>query len=434
MGIVKAAASAVGSGLGDQWLEVIQADNMGPETVFTGGVALRPGKGANTRGSVGIVSNGSRILVAPNQFMLLADGGKVIDYTAEPGYYEVNNSSSPSLFNGEFGEALKEVFSRIKYGGVSSKGQQVYFINTQEIKGNKFGTPNPVNYFDSFYNAELFLRAHGDYSIRIVNPLLFFSEVIPRNASHVDFSEINEQYRSEFLEAFQAALNQMSVDGERISFVTSRAGVLSRYMDDALDETWKKLRGMEVVRVGIASLSYDETSQKLINMRNQGAMMGDPSIREGYVQSSIAEGIQAAGSNPNGAAIGMMGVGMGMSGGLGYMGMASQTNMQQMQMNQAANQRFEQPKEGGLNSGGASASKEGEWVCSCGTENSGKFCTECGKPRPASETWICSCGTENSGKFCTECGKPRPVSGEWVCSCGAVNSGKFCTECGKPRQ
>lgn len=393
MGIIKAVASAVGGGLADQWLEVIQAGDMGPETVFTAGVALRPGKGSNTRGSAGLVSNGSRILVAPNQFMLLADGGKVIDYTAEPGYYEVSESSSPSLFNGEFGASLQDVFSRIKYGGVSSKGQQVYFINTQEIKGNKFGTPNPVNYFDSFYNAELFLRAHGDYSVRVTNPLLFYSEVVPRNASRVEFSEISEQYRAEFLEAFQAALNQMSADGERISFVTSKAGVLSRYMDDALDENWTKLRGFEVVKVGIASLSYDESSQKLINMRNQGAMMGDPSIREGFVQSSIAQGIQAAGSNPNGAAVGMMGVGMGMAGGMNYMGMASQTNMQQMQMNQQQAQA--NPQQGGA-----------EWTCSCGAKNSGKFCSECGTPRP-SEDWVCSCGARNRGKFCSECGKPR---------------------------
>ena len=434
MGLIKAAATAISGGLADQWLEVFEADDMGGNTVFTKGVPVRTGKGSNTKGTSNIVSNGSVIHVYPNQFMMLVDGGKVVDYTAEEGYYTVKNSSAPSLFNGQFGDTLKEAFNRIKYGGVPSSAQKVFFINTQEIKGNKFGTPNPVQYMDSFYNAELFLRAHGDYSVRVVNPLLFYSEVIPKNASHVEYDEISEQYLSEFLEALQASINQMSADGQRISFVTSKSTELSRYMDNALDETWTQLRGFEVVKVGIASISYSEESQKLINMRNQGAMLADAGIREGYVQGQIAQGINAAGSNPNGAAMGMMGVGMGMAGGLNYMGMASQTNMQQMQM--------QQNQGGAFHAGGAAQMqapgkvKEG-WTCECGQENTGKFCSNCGKPQPApapaAGAWTCECGSENTGNFCSNCGKPRPVSNEWTCECGQVNTGKFCSNCGKPR-
>ena len=420
MGLIKAAASAIGSGLADQWLEVFEANDMGGSTVFTSGVPVRKGKGSNTKGTSNIVSNGSVIHVYPNQFMMVVDGGKVVDYTAEEGYYTVQNSSAPSLFNGQFGDTLKETFNRIKYGGVPSSAQKVFFINTQEIKGNKFGTPNPVNYFDTFYNAELFLRAHGNYSIRIVNPLLFYSEVIPKNASKVEFDDIADQYLSEFLEAFQAAINNMSAEGERISFVTSKGKVLSDHMRTCLDADWTQQRGFEVQNVGIASISYSEESQKLINMRNQG---------EGFVQGNIAQGINAAGSNPNGAGVGMMGVGMGMAGGLSYMGMASQTNMQQMQMQQQAQpQAAPQMKP---------ASAAAGWTCSCGAVNTGKFCSECGKPQPApapAAGWTCSCGTVNTGKFCSECGKPMPVSNEWTCSCGAVNTGKFCAECGKPRQ
>ena len=437
MGLIKAAVSAIGGGLADQWLEVIEANDMGGTTVFTSGVPVRQGKGSNTKGNSNIVSNGSRIHVYPNQFRMLVDGGKVVDYTAEEGYYEVQNSSAPSLFNGQFGDSLKEVFGRIKYGGVPSSAQKVFFINTQEIKGIKFGTPNPVNYFDTFYNAELFLRAHGDYSVRITNPLLFYSEVIPKNASKVEYEDIADQYRAEFLEAFQAAINQMSADGERISFVTSKAGVLSRYMDNALDEPWTQMRGFEVVRVGIASISYDEESQKLINMRNQGAMLSDPTIREGFVQGQIASGINAAGNNPNGAAGGMMGVGIGMAGGLGYMNMASQNNMAQMQYQQQMQQMQQQQAQQPQMQAPSAAAAAGGWTCECGTVNQGKFCTECGKPQPAPKPaageWTCSCGTVNRGKFCTECGKPAPAPAEWTCSCGAVNKGKFCTECGKAR-
>ena len=184
MGILKAAGMAIGGALADQWLEVIEADSMGDQTVFVKGVKIR--KGSNTKGTVDTVSNGSVIHVYPNQFMMLVDGGKVVDYTAEEGYYTVNNSSLPSLFNGQFGDALKDSFQRVKYGGSTPTLQKVFFVNLQEIKGIKFGTRNPINYFDQFYNAELFLRAHGTYSIKVTDPLKFYAEVIPKNRDKVE--------------------------------------------------------------------------------------------------------------------------------------------------------------------------------------------------------------------------------------------------------
>ena len=272
MGIIKAIGSAISGGLADQWLEVFEADDMGEQTVFTSGVLIR--RGQNTKGTNNTVSNGSVIHVYDNQFMMLVDGGKVVDYTAEPGYYKVDNSSLPSMLNGELGESVKETFNRIKYGGQTPTAQKVYFLNLQEIKGIKFGTRNPINYFDNFYNAELFLRAHGNYSIKITNPLQFYAEVIPRNKDRVNYDEIGEQYLSEFLEALQSAINQMSADGTRISYVTSKAMELGKYMQDILDADWNQMRGMEIQKVGIAGISYDEESQKLINMRNEGAMLG----------------------------------------------------------------------------------------------------------------------------------------------------------------
>lgn len=414
MGIVKAAVSAVGGALADQWLEVIEPGSMGDQTVFTRGVQMR--RGSNTKGTASTVSNGSVIHVYPNQFMMLVDGGKVVDYTAEEGYYTVNNSSLPSLFNGQFGDALKESFRRVKYGGVTPVSQKVYYINLQEIKGIKFGTRNPINYFDMFYNAELFLRAHGTYSIKITDPLLFYGEVIPKNEDRVEIDSINAQYLDEFLEALQSSINQMSADGTRISFVASKGRELARYMADTLDEDWKKMRGMEIQSVGIASISYDEESQKLINMRNQGAMLSDASIRQGYVQGAVARGMEAAGSNSAGAMAGFMGMGMGMNAGGSFMGAVSGANMQQMQMQQAAanagapqqavNVGAAQP---GASAGAVQQQTAAGWTCSCGHVNTGKFCSECGKPAPVPDSvWTCSCGHVNTGKFCSECGKPRP--------------------------
>ena len=406
MGIIKAIVNAIGGGLADQWLEVLEPDNMSDTVVFTSGVKVRKDdrRNGNVKGTENTVSNGSVIHVYPNQFMMLIDGGKVVDYTAEEGYYTVDDSSLPSLFNGQFGEALKESFNRIKFGGVTPKAQRVFYINLQEVKGIKFGTPNALNYFDGFYNAELFLRTHGTYSIKVTDPLLFYREAIPKDRDRVDIEDINEQYLSEFLEALQSTMNQMSVDNIRISHVASKSRELSQYMANTLDESWKRMRGFEIQSVGIASISYDDESKELINMRNKGAMLGDPNVREGYVQGSVARGLEAAGSNEAGAAATFMGMGMGMQAGGGFMGTASQANLQQMQQSQQS------PQPAPPAQAATAAPAAGQWTCSCGSVNTGKFCPQCGSKKP--EGSFCpNCGhalTGPKGKFCPECGSPLP--------------------------
>ena len=397
MGIIRAITNAVGGGLADQWLEVIEPDQMSDHTVFAAGVQMRRGeRNANTKKTSAIVSNGSVIHVYPNQFMILVDGGRIVDYTAEEGYYTVNNSAEPSLFNGELGEAVKESFNRMRFGGTTPHTQRVFYINLQEIKGIKFGTTNPVNYFDSFYNSELFLRAFGTYSIKVVDPIKFYSEAIPKDSDHVDISDINEQYLSEFLGALQAAINQLSADGFRISHVTSKNMELSRYMAQILDDGWKDLRGMEVVSVGLAGISYSEESQKLINMRNQGAMLGDPNVREGYVQGAVARGMEAAGSNSAGSMAGFMGMGFGMNAGGGFVGAASQAN-------QAQRQAAARPVEP---SPAAPGTASDDWTCSCGAQNhGGKFCPNCGTPRP-------------TVRFCTNCGEKLSPNAKFCPNCG----------------
>lgn len=423
MGIIKALTGAIGGGFADQWLEVIEAEDMSDTTVFAVGRSARASdsRNSNKKGSEDFISDGSLIHVGPNMFMILTDGGKVVDYTAEEGYYKVSMDTAPSLFNGSFGDSLKESFDRVRYAGVTPRKQKVYFVNLQEIKGIKFGTRTPINYFDNFYNAELFLRAHGTYSIKITDPLLFFREVIPRNDDVVDINDINEQYLNEFLEALQAAVNRMSADGVRISYVQSKSRELSKYMSEILDDDWKRERGMEVCSVGIAAISYDEESTRLINMRNQGAMLGDPSVREGYVQGSLARGLEAAGSNDAGSMAGFMGMGVGMGAAGGFMKAASESNAAMME-----NDRTQPGK-----------TAEAQWTCECGNMNTGRFCSQCGKERNAVEKaglWVCQCGSQNTGNFCSQCGRKRPE--ETICAkCGYKWDGngikpKFCPLCG----
>ena len=211
----------------------------------------------------------------------------------------------------------------------------------------------------------------------------------------------------------------MSVDGIRISHVASKSTELSKYMSTELDDGWRAARGFEVQSVGIASVSYDDESKELINMRNKGAMLGDASVREGYVQGAMARGFEAAGSNSAGSAQAFMGMGVGMGAGGGFMASASETNRRQMERD--AEKKTVDPN---------------SWTCSCGAVSSGKFCSECGSKKPeAKASWTCSCGAVCSGKFCPECGAKKP-EGNWFCTnCGKENSpsSKFCSECGNKK-
>ena len=390
MGLIRAAAGAITGQLADQWLEVIEPDDMGEGIVFTKGVALRrDGRGSNVRGTPDIITDGSAIHVYDRQAMLLVDGGRVRELVAEPGMYTVDIDSEPSIFTGGLEESVVATWNRFKFGGTPSDKQQVFYVNLQEIKGNKFGTANPINYFDTFYNAELVLRCHGSYSVKIVDPVLFYQEAIPRNAERVHIDDVKEQYQAEFMEALQASINQMSVDGLRISQVASKMRELSQYMRGTLDESWLKDRGLELSNVGIASISYDDESRRLIDMRNQGAMLGDPNVREGYVQGAVARGIEAAGSNEGGAPMAFMGVGMGMQVGGDAITAASRANQ------------------------AASAEGAGDWVCTnCQQANKHKFCTNCGQPAPSATAvttpnYCAECGTKIDGApaFCPGCGE-----------------------------
>ena len=446
MGILRATGDAIKGGFGDAWLETIEPDNMGEHTVFTKGALYN--RGQNVNGTKDTVSNGSIIHVYDNQFMMLVDGGKVVDYTAEPGYYKVDNSSMPSMLNGELGASVKETFNRIRFGGGTPQKQQVFYVNMQEIKGIKFGTRMPINYFDAFYNAELFLRAHGSYSVKIVNPLQFYAEVIPRNKDHVEIDEINDQYISEFMQALQSAINRMSAEGTRISFVTSKALELGKYMAQILDEDWNKMRGMEIQAVGIASISYDEKSQELINTRNEGAMLSDPSVAQGYMVKNMSEAVKSAGANEAGAMQGFLGVGMGVNAMGGMMSGLNQMNQtvqnqqgmygQQQGMNgqpQGMNQQGMYGQQQGMNQQGMYGQQQGMNQQGVYGQQQGmnqQNMSQPVNPAPAESSWICECGHVNTGKFCSECGKPAPQA-EWTCSCGTVNKGKFCSECGKPR-
>lgn len=401
MGLIKALAGAIGGSLADQWLEVVQPADLGPGVIFTKGSLMRrdSSRNSNYKGTEDIISNGTRIHVPENTSMLLVDGGKIVGMTAESGYYTVDNSTAPSIFNGQLKDSVIETFNRFKFGGISPNKQEVFYVNLQEIRDIKFGTPNPLMYHDSNYDLDLEVKTHGSYSVKVTDPILFYKEVVAKSQHRFTVEDFNEQFRNEFIEALQVSIASLSIEGLRITELPVKGTELSNHMSNVLDASWEEKRGLEIVSVGIASIVYTEDSKEILKIRNQGSVLRDASIRQGYVQGSMARGFEAAGSNQAGAGTAFMGMGIGMNATGNMFGEMSKANQEQMEMER----KLKEEAQNKVNPSGAS------WKCSqCQTENTGNFCSNCGSKKPESNGGFCSnCGMKFEGqkpKFCPNCG------------------------------
>lgn len=430
MGLIKAALGSAGGVLADQWKEYFYCESLPADVLVVKGQKRASGRSSNTKGSDNIITNGSIIAVADGQCMLIVEHGKVVDVCAEPGEYTYDMSTEPSIFSGDLGESISQVFQnigkRFTFGGEAPKDQRIYYFNTKEIMGNKYGTAKPIAFRvvdeGAAIDMEIPIRCFGEYSYRIVNPLLFYTNICSNVTDEYRRSELDGALRTDLMTALQTAFAKISAMGIRYSMLLGHTTELTEILKEVLSSKWRDFRGIEIVAFGINSVSADEEVEKEIRemqkeMRRE-AVYADPTRAAGALARAQAEAMKAAASNPNaGPAMAFMGMGMaGQAGGLNAQNLYAMGQQQQPP----------QP---------TPAAPAG-WTCSCGQGgNTGKFCQSCGKPQPApAGTWQCSCGATATGKFCPECGKPKPADSiGWTCSCGAVNKGKFCAECGKPK-
>ena len=401
MGLLKVIKDAVGGTLAEQWQETINPSNLSSGVIMTSGSRFREDSNriSNTKGFSDVISNGSIIHVPENTCMLLVEGGQIVSTSAEPGYFKVDNSTSPSIFQGELGKTFKDSFERFKFGGVTPRQQKVYYINLQEIRDIKFGTANPVMYYDASYGLDLEVRAHGNYSVKVVDPILFYKEVVNKGSSLFTTEEFENSFHSEFMEALQAAISNLSIEGIKISQLPSKGRDLSGHMREVLDNQWMDTRGVEIVNVGINSIFYTEDSRSILMERNKGAILQDPSVRQGYVQGSIARGFESAGKNEAGSANAFIGMGMGMNSAGGFFGDMTRSN--QEEINNQIKQQNQQ-----TNTNDTRTCEE------CGSLNAGKFCSNCGnkKPEVQKATFCSNCGYKFEGekpKFCPNCGQAQ---------------------------
>ena len=364
--------------------------------------------------------------------MMIVEQGKVVELCAEPGEFVYDTSTEPSIFYGGLGKGILNTFKligkRFTFGGDAAKDQRVYYFNTKEIVGNKYGTPNPVPFRVVDKNigldVDIAIRCNGEYSYKIQDPMLFYTNVCGNVEEAYDRSQIDSMLKSELMTALQPAFAKISEMGIRYSALPGHTQEIADALNEVLSKKWGELRGLCVASFGVNSVTAPKEDEQMIKELQKNAVMRNPNMAAATLVGAQSDAMRAAAANPNGAMMGFMGMGMAQQSG-GF-------NAQQLfQMGQA--QQAQQAPQAPA----TPAAPQNGWTCSCGAVNTGRFCAECGAPRPEQNSWTCSCGAVNTGKFCAECGKPRPAAAPvYRCNkCGwqpedPHHPPKFCPECG----
>ncbi|MBR4942262.1 MAG: SPFH domain-containing protein, partial [Clostridia bacterium] len=271
---------------------------------------------------------------------------------------------------------------------------------------------------------DISIRCNGLYSYKIVDPILFYTNVCGNVTNEYNREEIDSQLKAELLTALQPAFAKISEKGVRYSALPGHTMEIADALNEVLSSKWGELRGIKVASFAINSVTASKEDEELIKQAQRTAMLRDPGMAGATLVGAQADAMKAAAANEGGAMLGFMGLNMATQ--------AGGANAQNFFAMQQAAQNQPAPVQS------APQAPAGSWTCSCGQSNTGKFCANCGNPKPApkapsGETWTCACGTENKGKFCLNCGSPRPVDDSWTCACGSVNKGRFCPECGSPK-
>ena len=397
MGLLSAATGAISGVLADQWREYFYCEAMGTDVLVSKGQKrVNDKRSSNTKASDNIITNGSIIAVNDGQFMMIVEQGKVVDFTAESGEYVYDKSTEPSLFYGGFGkgilESLKIIGRRFTFGGDTAKDQRVYYFNTKEILGNKYGTPTPVPFRVVDKNVgldiDIAIRCYGEYSYKFVDPILFYKNVCGNVESTYTRDQIDSQLKTELLTALQPAFARISEMGLRYSALPGHAKEIANALNAELSADWKELRGIEIASFGVSSVTASPEDEERIKQLQQAGALKDPTMAAAVLANAQAQAMQDAAKNENGAFMAF--AGMNAAQNAGGTNAATLFGMGQQQQAQQA---------------------PSGWTCAkCGQAgNTGKFCSNCGAPRPDAP-WTCvKCGQAgNTGKFCSNCGAAKP--------------------------
>ena len=448
MGLIRLAkigVDAIGSTLGDQWLEYFYCDSIDSDTLMVKGQKkVNDGHNYNTKGMQdNIISNGSVIAVNEGQCMMIVDNGKIVDICAEAGEFKYDNSTEPSIFAGNFlqslGQTAVTAWRRFTFGGNAGKDQRVYYFNTKEIMNNLYGTATPIPFrvVDNKIGLDLDteLKCNGKYSFHIADPVVFYTKVCGNVKDSYNKTELTSFMKDEMITALQPALGELSAQGIRYSELPRSTKELVNALNTELSEQWMAARGIEMVSITF-NPSLPKDVSEMIRARQNEAVYKDPNMAAAGIAAAQMEAMKSAASNTSTGPM-MAFAGMNMAQMAGGMNAGNLFAMGQQQQQASPAQTAPAQAAPAAPAGGAAEPILG-WTCSCGkADNRGKFCVECGSPKPAEAGWTCSCGQVNQGKFCCNCGKKKPEGAPlYKCDkCGwepedPTHPPKFCPECG----
>ena len=434
MGILRVGIEAAKSVLEDQWREYFYCPSMDANVLAKKGENRKSKRGFNKKASDNLISNGSIIAVNEGQAMIIVDQGAIVEFCAEAGEFLYDSSTEPSIFYGNLGEnilaSFKQFGRRVSFGGDTGKDQRVYFFNTKEIMGNKYGTANPVPFrvvdTNIGLDIDISIRCHGEYSYKMTDPILFYKNICGNVTDEFTKEEIDSQLKSELLTALQPAFGKLSAMGIRYSALPGHTLEMADALNEVLSEKWGGNYGIAISAFGINSVKAPEEDEAMIKELQRNAVLKNPGMAAAHMTAAQAEAMKAAASN---TATGPMMAFAGMNMAAGAGGINTQALFEMNQKNQPTQQAATP----------APAPAKDSWTCACGTANTGKFCEECGAKKPETGFWTCSCGTQNKGKFCMECGSKKPAGvPQYQCDkCGwepadPTKPPKFCPECGDP--
>ncbi len=449
MGFLKAGAGALSGNLADQWKEMFYCDSLSQSILAAKGSKRTNDRTSNTKRDDNIISDGSTVVVNDGQCMIVVEQGKVVDMCAEPGEFIYDSQAAPSILAGSLGQSVANTFNnigkRFTYGGDTGLDQRVYYFNTKEILGNKYGTANPVPFrvvdANIGLDIDIAVRCNGEYSYRIVDPLLFYTNVCGNIESNYDRATIASQLKSELLTELQPAFARISAMGVRYSAIPAHTTEVAQALDELLTTKWTELRGIRIISFGINSIAADAADEELIKNLQRSAVMRDPTMAAAVLTDAQAEAMKGAAYNEGNGGAFMAFAGMNMAANSGG---KQASNLYQMGKDQTPTQAdtSQTPQAAHVApSGGFTTAAAGSASAVPATDSAAAPVPPA-PPAPGSESagaWTCSaCGTQNTGKFCCECGSPRPVAPRYRCNnCGWIPEDqskppKFCPECGDP--
>lgn len=368
MGLIQAFKGSVSGELANQWKEFFVCDSMSSNVLVKRADHKVSGRSTNTKGDADVISKGSAIIVNEGQCALLVDSGKIIDVAAEAGAYEWEDNGSASIFAGDFAQVFKEFGRRFTFGGEKPVQQRVYFVNTKDIVGLKFGTPSPIPFriVDNNIGLDLdtSLKCNGNYSMKVSDPTQLYVTLAGNVKNEYTVSDIEEQLRATFVQSLQPALGKLTDMAVRPSALPNHTKEISEAMCDELNYDWTEKYGLAITSVQILAANIpDEDAAMLKDLQKKGVYRNQAMAGAAIVDAQ-AEAMKTAAGNANGAAMGFFGMNMAMQAG-----------------GANANELLNAGAAAGAT--GAAPQAGGRWFCpNCGNENNGNFCVNCGTKRP----------------------------------------------------